>query len=139
MFTPKFQTHVKITGPGGTPTSVNPKYCLTEKSAHELAKLLTGQKGLDGVPMIVSVADGPPLGLIPAHGISEDAKVPYLVFQDGPDATGDEAKFSRTNAGLIADIWTHNASESQAMKLALHSIAWDRYQQNPDRNPLPSA
>lgn len=136
MYKPVFRTDVRMQGPQG-PYSINKNLCLTDASAEELAALLRKQVGWDGVLFIITIEQRPPQILMGSGWSSGEVTVPFLVTQDGPDSTGDEARFSSMNAGQIADIWMHYPDPT-ATRFAVYTVGLNRHYQNPDRNALPN-
>lgn len=110
IFTPVFQRTVQAWGYGiGMGAPVNPTYCLSEKSAVELAKLLA-----DLQPSIIHMLPFGPLFHGQITGMENPDGVPWFAFPDG----------SYLNAGSdLAAFWTHGYGDGPAMRNARGIIA----------------
>ncbi len=110
-FSPVFQQGVQAWAFNiGQGMPVNPKYCLSQASAETLQTLLK-LSGADGniiyrSPFTAGVYHGVFTGMENPDG------VPWFAYSDG----------TLSNAGQLADYWTHGYNEGAALRNALQDI-----------------
>lgn len=114
-FHPVFQQDVYVIGPGGY-QRINPAYCLSDKSAMELAELLS-----DFSPKIVQEF---PLGKWRGGPFAQTHKVPFFELPDG----------TLINAGLEADYWNRGYGAETAERNARIDINGEIAYQSELRN-----
>ncbi len=112
-FIPVFQEGVQAFAYNiGQGFPVNPKYCLSQKSAEQLQALLNTSAG----DIAASIIYRAPFTAGRYHGVFTGMEnpdgVPWFAYPDG----------TLSNCGQLADYWTHGYNEGAALRNALQDI-----------------
>ncbi len=108
-FVPAFRNDVVSIAPNGKLTPINPRYCLTDESAKQLAEILAD--------LHPTITQRQPFGG-PYGAFVMDAMVPWLRFQL---ATADE-EYCFVNAGLVAQNWLDQSNPAVAERYARQDV-----------------